>query len=34
MDGIVFLVFLAGLFMILGAAAAAWGVDSRPVGKL
>ena len=34
MDGIGFLAIIASLFVLLGAAAAAWGVDSRPVTRL
>jgi hypothetical protein len=33
MDGIVLLAIIASGFMVLGAAAAAWGVDSRPLRK-
>ena len=34
MDGIGFLAIIASLFVLLGAAAAAWGVDSRPINRL
>ena len=34
MDGIGFLAIIASLFVLLGAAAAAWGVDSRPGNRL
>lgn len=34
MDGIGFLAIIVGFFIVLGAAAAAWGVDSRPINRL
>jgi hypothetical protein len=34
MDGIGFLAIIASLFIVLGAAAAAWRVDSRPINRL